>query len=111
MAFDEGFLAYVSEQCEQLGQIIVKKMFGGAGLYLDGVLFGFVADSSLYLKVDDTNKADFEARGMGPFVFTGKGKPMEMSYFELPEDILDDVDELSTWVNKAATAYLNSKKK
>jgi len=75
-------------------------MFGGAGLYLDGVFFGLVADDILFFKVDDTNKPDYVAAGSGPFKPFGTNS-YEMSYYEVPGDVLEDPDMLKEWAMKA----------
>jgi len=64
-------------------------MFGGYGVFLDGVMFGLIADGDLYLKVDDANREDFARAGLGPFVYGGKDRPMTMSYHRAPEPIED----------------------
>ena len=56
MAVDESYKDYVVDQLGQLGFVTVKKMFGGAGIYYDGLIFGLLADDVLYFKVDDSNK-------------------------------------------------------
>ena len=85
-----------------LGRIAVRNMFGGAGVYCDGVIFGLVVDGEmLFLKGDDTTKAAFEAEGCGPFVYDGKGKPMTMSYWRMPERLLDEPEEMVEWARSA----------
>ena len=67
MSVDDGYIVYVMDQLNSLGPVTVRKMFGGAGLYLDGTIFAVVANDALYFKVDDSNRPDYEAAGMGPF--------------------------------------------
>jgi DNA transformation protein len=70
-------------------------------------MFGLVADERVYLKVSDANRADFEAEGAGPFVWvTPDGKEMMMSYFELPDRLYDDPEELKVWAMKALDVAL-----
>jgi len=73
-------------------------MFGGVGIYSQGLFFALIANDVLYLKVDDLNRADFEAAGKGPFHPVGE-KPM--GYYELPGELLEDPEELRPWVMKA----------
>ena len=68
MAVSNDFLEYIRDQLREWGPISVRKMFGGAGLYRDGKMFGLVADDVIYLKVDDTNRGKYEAVGSGFFV-------------------------------------------
>ena len=89
---------------DQLGRVVprvrAKSMFGGVGIYADELFFALIADDTLYLKVDDTNRADFEARGMGPFRPYGEGGEV-MQYYQVPDDALEDPDALRSWAEKA----------
>jgi DNA transformation protein len=88
-----------------------KKMFGGFGLYLDGRIFAIiVSNGELYFKVDDALKEKFKKYDSHPFVYTGhktKGA-VEMPYWLLPEEIMEDKDTLYDWVQ--ASARLSKKK-
>ena len=101
MTISKGFAELLSDALAPLGQVVVRRMFGGGGVYCGGVMFGLVADDTLYLKADETTTAAFEAEGCGPFVFEGKGKPMTMSYWRMPERLLDDPEEMVAWAAKA----------
>lgn len=92
------------------GPVMARAMFGGYGLYCAGTMFALIADDVLYFKVDDLNREDYERAGMGPFVYEGKGKPIAMSYYRLPTDVLDDIEALSTWVDKARAAAARAKR-
>ena len=75
-------------------------MFGGAGLYRDGLMFGLVANNAAYLKVDETNKEKFLKAGSEPL------RPFPdrltiLSYFEIPPDVLEDRDELIIWAEES----------
>jgi DNA transformation protein len=101
MTPSDSFLAYIQDQFSSCGEVSIRKMFGGAGLFYEGKMFGLIADDQLYFKVNSHNKADFIAKGMGPFVYEGKKKPVTMSYYQLPEEVLEDVDTLREWMDKA----------
>jgi DNA transformation protein len=75
-------------------------MFGGAGLYRDGMMFGLIADDVLYLKVDKSNRQLFEEAGSSPFK-PYSDKPATMSYFEIPSDILEDSQQLIEWAKRS----------
>jgi DNA transformation protein len=100
MPVSQEYLDYVIDQLIGLGPVKSKRMFGGAGLYLDGVFFGLVADDVLYFKVGDTNKSDYVAAGSGPFKPFGNDS-YEMSYYEVPGDVLEDPDLAKEWAVKA----------
>lgn len=77
-----------------------RSMFGGVGLYCEGLFFALMAEDRLYFKVDGTNRADYEAEGMGPFhPFGDTGQAMQ--YYEVPPFVLDDPNELAAWMDKA----------
>ena len=75
-------------------------MFGGVGLYSGDTFFALIAGDTLYLKVDDSNRPDFEARGLGPFRPYGEDGEV-MQYYALDEGTLEDLDELRAWAGKA----------
>ncbi|MBE7385260.1 MAG: TfoX/Sxy family protein [Leptolyngbya sp. SIO1E4] len=85
----------------QVAPVNARAMFGGYGLYIEGVMFALIAYNTLYFKVDDSNRQDFVEAGMGPFVYDGKGKPVQMSYYQIPDEVLHDVTRLAAWVEKA----------
>ena len=111
MPVSNEFAEFVCEALSGIGEISTRRMFGGAGVYHDGLMFGLIADDVLYLKADESNIPDFEAEGKGPFVYAGKGKPVSMSYWEVPERLFDDPDEMSPWAMKAYGVALRAAKK
>jgi DNA transformation protein and related proteins len=97
---------------DQLGRAIPgirsRAMFGGVGIYAGDIFFALIADDTLYFKVDESTRAEFEARGMGPFrPFGDEGGTMK--YYQLPEDILEDPEELRSWAEKAVAIARQSK--
>lgn len=108
MAVSEGFLTYVIEQLNECADITHRKMFGGVGFYAGAVFFGIIAGDELYFKVDDKTKPVFEKRGMEPF--RPYGDERSMNYYQVPADVLEDVDELSKWVQEAVAVGARSKK-
>ena len=106
MAVNISFKEYVVDQLAELGFVTVKKMFGGAGIYYDGSIFGLLADDVLYFKVDDSNRFDYLQIGMEPFQ-PFANKPMSMPYYEVPAEILEDRKLLADWAHKALSASRN----
>lgn len=90
---------WILEQLRQTGTVTARSMFGGTGLYLDGLFFALIDDDVLYLKVDDTNRPDFTAAGSGPFRPYGDERAMQ--YYEVPGDVLEDPAALAVWAGKA----------
>ncbi len=101
MAVSETYLGFVIDQLEGIGRVRSKRMFGGVGLYADELFFGLLANNGLYFKVDDTNRADFEARGMGPFRPFRDKPELQMGYYEVPADVIDEAEELVAWARRA----------
>ena len=102
----DSFHEFVRELFAGLGPVQVKRMFGGAGGYADGVMFLLIADDAIYLKADDALKAELKAEGCGPFVWEPqngprKGEQVKMSYWRLPEAALDDPELAAAWGAKA----------
>jgi DNA transformation protein and related proteins len=107
MAVSNDYLDYVTEQLSEFGAITIRKMFGGAGLYFDDFIFGLITGSDMfYLKVDGTNKADYESKGMTAFGATEKSKGMP--YYEVPVEVLEDRTELAIWAMKAFEVAVKS---
>jgi DNA transformation protein len=107
----ESFRSFVVDQLSRVAPAIrAKSMFGGVGLYTGDVFFALISGDTLYLKVDDTNRGDFEARGLGPFRPYGESGET-MQYYALDEAVLEDLDELRVWVNKAIDVARSKKTK
>jgi len=102
------YVEFVIGQLEPMGTVVSKRMFGGAGLYLDGVFFAIIENDTLRFKVDDSNRADYEKAGMGPFR-PYKGKDHTMQYYEVPVEVLEDSDVLSVWARKALAVASTAK--
>lgn len=101
MSVSPTFKTFVLEQLGRVaGDIRARSMFGGVGIYSGQLFFALIDDDILYLKVDDTNRPDFEARGLGPFQPFGDGGEV-MQYYALATDMLEDAEALEEWVEKA----------
>lgn len=109
MAVDPGFRDFVQDQLSGLGTVTIRSMFGGAGVYADGVMFALIAFDTLYFKGDDTTASDFEAEGCEPFTYEGKGKPIRMSYWQVPERLFEDPDDMLDWAKRALAVARQSK--
>ena len=111
MAITPSYQTFV---LEQLGRVIPgirsRSMFGGVGIYADDVFFALIASDMVYLKVDDGNRGDYEARGMKPFRPFGEHGEV-MSYYQLPEDVLEDLESLREWAERAIAVAAAKKRK
>jgi len=111
MAVSPTFRTYV---LDQLGRVTTgirsRSMFGGVGIYSGELFFALIDDDTLYLKVDDGNRSDFERAGMGPFrPFGEEGEVMQ--YYEVPAELLDGGEQLGSWVEKAIDVARRAKRK
>jgi DNA transformation protein len=88
----------------------LRRMFGGHGIFCDGVMFALIADDVLFLKVDADTKQEFLGAGSEPFIYERKGgKLIEMSYVTVPDDAAENVDELRPWAHMALAAANRAK--
>ena len=98
MSVSYGFRTFALEQLQRtVPDVRARSMFGGVGVYAGELFFGLMDDDILYFKVDDSNRGRFEERGMGPFRPYGDGGEV-MQYYEVPADVLEDVELLASWV-------------
>lgn len=111
MASDPEYADQVTARLFPLGPVTWRRMFGGFGIYLDGLMFGLIAYDKLYFKVDAENRAEYEEAGCGPFTYEGKRKPVQLSYWLVPDDVYDDIDTLSGWAERAHQAAKRNKAK
>jgi DNA transformation protein len=110
MAVESDFVATVLDLLSRWGGVSARRMFGGYGLYRQGLMFALVADDVLYMKVDDQNRPAFQAAGTGPFTYDGKSRPVTMSYYEAPSELFDDGDAMIAWAKDAFAAALRARK-
>lgn len=108
MAISEKYLNYVLDQLSEFGDVEVKRMFGGAGLFRDGLMFGKIGGDVFRLKVDEHNQKEYEDKGMKPFYSEKKKKGMP--YWEVPVDVLEDKILLAKWAQKSFAAAMRAKK-
>ena len=110
MAASAEYIDFLKEQLSDFGPVTVRRMFGGAGIFRDGLMFALIADETLYLKADAASQGEFEALSLPPFTYGAKSKRTVMSYWRAPEACLDDRDEMTEWARKAYDAALRAQK-
>jgi DNA transformation protein len=107
MSVSPSFRTYVLEQLGRVAPAIrARSMFGGVGIYSGDLFFALIDEDTVYFKVDDSNRAMFEAQGMGPFEPYGPGGG-SMQYYALPEHVLEDTEQLQDWVSAALAVARN----
>jgi len=105
---EKEFVSYVVDLMSSIGSVHAKGMFGGHGIYLEGLMFALVADSVLYLKSDKESENAFKERGLEAFIYNKKGQEYKMSYYQAPEEALEDDEEMNLWANKAYSVALKA---
>lgn len=109
MAVSEGYQAFVLEQLGRVTRPSAKRMFGGVGVYADGLFIAVIDEDRLYFKVDETNRPDFEKAGCEPF--RPYNDERTMSYYEVPIEVLEDVDRLRDWTKKVIDVARRARKR
>ena len=99
MAVSSDYLDFVLEQLAPVGPLTSRRMFGGVGLYAQGLFFALIDDDVLYLKGDEAMRPDFEAAGSQPFCPFADAKPM--AYWSAPAEALDDPELMVDWARRS----------
>jgi DNA transformation protein len=116
MVSDSEFPEHIIDLLSQVdppfaGSARLRRMFGGYGIFCDGVMFALIADDVLYLKVDAETQPDFDKAGAEPFVYEKAGKPVERSYMTVPGAGEEDIETFSAWAHMALAAAHRAKTK
>src|SRR3979490_2580530 len=110
MAVSSEYLDYVHDQLSGLGGVTSRRMFGGAGLYCDEFFFALIDNDTLYLRVNDSNRADYTTRGMSQFRPYPDSPQLSMSYYETPADVLADAAALVAWARRSVAVAMAAAK-
>jgi DNA transformation protein len=99
---------FIRELFAPFGPVTVKRMFGGAGIWSDGLMLALEFDGAIFMRVDEASIPDFEREGSKPFVYPRAKTPGRVgrasrSFWRLPERLYDDPDELAVWARRAHT--------
>lgn len=108
MSVSDDYRDFVLEQLAGAGRVTSRAMFGGVGLYLDGLFFALIADDSLYFKTGDSNRPRFQSAGSRPFCPYPERPDQQMGYWEVPADVLEDADTLALWAREALAVALKA---
>ena len=111
MAKTNEFVDLVIENLRAFGAVTTRRMFGGWGIYRDGVFFALIAGDTLYFKSDDENRAQFERASPGPFTFEKKGERIVTHYYAVPEDAFEDAEVMAKWARLGYAAALRAAKR
>lgn len=87
----------------------MRRMMGGATLYLDGTVFAILDEGEIWFKADAESDPVWDAEGCAKFAVTFKdGKVDVMNYRRAPQDVYDDPDAMRRWAALAVKAGLRS---
>jgi DNA transformation protein and related proteins len=110
MPVSAAYKSFIQDLLSDFGPVSIRHMFSGAGVYADGVMFAILVEDTLYLKADEVSAPDVAAEGKGPFTYRPKGRgQVALSYWEVPERLLDDPEELVTWARRSHAVALAAK--
>ena len=107
----EDFVEYVMELFGPFGTVGARRMFGGHGVYLDGLMFALVSDETLYLKADDMNRIEFDQAGCEIFSYARNGKRATISFYRAPADAMESPELMLPWARSAYAAALRANAK
>ena len=102
------FISYLPELFDDFAPVQIRRMFGGHGVFFDGLMFGLVDNDTLYLKADSESAHWFEALNLEKFSYIKQGKTMKLSYYQAPEEVYDDRESAALWARRAFDAALRA---
>jgi DNA transformation protein len=106
-----SYVDYIEDMLMPFGDIRIRKMFGGYGIYKGSLFFALIIDDALYFKVSNQDCAIYEKLGSKPFSYIKKnGKQVAMSYWEFSNDIIENNSKFAKLVNRALIAANDAKK-
>ncbi len=103
------FCEFVLDVLRAWRPVTARRMFGGHGLYHEGLMFALIAGEQLYLKVDAESRPVFDAAGLPPFVYEAKGRRVALSYHRAPDSVFDEPEQARRWGSLALDAALRAK--
>lgn len=105
MVASASFAEFLREQLAPLGRITLRRMFGKTGVFCEGLMFGMVTEDTLYVRVDDQNRAAFsEAASHPPLNYEKQGSIIDLAFWRVPDRLFDEPDELVAWARIALAA-------
>ena len=102
MAVTKEFASYLEDLFSVLPGSHARRMFGGVGIFRHGLMYALaLEDGKICLKADEDTQGDFRAEDCKPWIYERDGRKMDMGYWQMPERLMDDADELRLWADKA----------
>lgn len=110
MAQRSEFLELIVEQMAGLGSISARSMFGGHGIYCDGLFIAIIVRDKLYLKADEETRPEFEAHGLQRFGYSAQGRTVQLMYYEAPVEVFDESHAMQHWGRLALQAAVRARR-
>jgi DNA transformation protein len=104
------YVMFLLDMLQIIGPVSAKRMFGGYGIFLHGLMFALVIEDVCYLKANADTITDFTSRGLLPFTYHKQGKLQQINYYQCPEEALEDEELMQQWANTAYAVARNAKK-
>ena len=105
MVASDSFAEFLREQFAPLGRVTMRRMFGKTGVFCGGLMFGMIAENTLYFRVDDHNRDAFKEAGSSPpLSYEKQGRVIDLAFWRAPERLFDESDELVAWARAALAA-------
>lgn len=98
---DAELVAHLLELMQVIGPVSARRMFGGHGLFIDGLMFALVADATLYFKVDCQTRIRYTDQGLEPFTYLRSGRTFALNYHQAPESVYEEQDQMRRWGSAA----------
>lgn len=95
------FISEIMQKLSAFGHMSARRMFGGYGIYKDGIIIALADDEELYFKSVPTSEVYYQSFGSTPFIYEGQLRPIQLSYWKVPEDVMNDPKTLEKWVEIA----------
>jgi DNA transformation protein len=106
----DGFKNFLEDQFAPIPGVSIRKMFGGLGVFRDGIMFGLGgSDEVLYFRADEETRERYEAQGLKPFTYPMRGEDKAMPYWQVPESLFEDPDAFREWAEEAMAAAARAK--
>lgn len=106
MGFSASFSDMLVEVLAPLGRVSVRRMFGGGGVFCEGVMFGLVSEDVLFLKGDEELAVFFDNQGCERFAYSAKSRTVSLPYWRMPDRLLDEPDEMVSWARRSLAVAL-----
>lgn len=109
----EPFHEFVQELFSGLGAIHIRRMFGGAGVFREGIMFALLADETIYLKADETLRSRLMQEGGEAFLYvrSADSRPIDLGYVSMPTHAMDDPEDAAGWGRLAFEVAVAAKSK